>query len=262
MVVGEVLDHVVGIQGGAVGQGDGPRDLEELPEGVHVDGQDAGHVLTGDRLPHAGRQGAGDVELGGETEIAPIDAGQEPTPIRLEVAGDDDGSGLGRDARGGNDTGEVELAVGGGEEAGLQIGAGAGTHLGVVAHEDEVLVGPLEDAGHRRGHGRGVLELGPGLVELADEVVVLGGDGSDEGMGRAGIDLGQGGIGELAQQGQPVQRRDPVGAGLVGGVEDGFGLGDGGDPDVRDLGGRPGQVLDRAELATEDGEDVDGGEQG
>ena len=86
--------------------------------------------------------------------------------------------------------------------------------------------------------------------------------GPDEGLRRAGVDLGQGGVGELAEEGQASQGGDPVGAELVGGVQDDLGLGDGGDADVRDLGRRTGQVLDGAELAAEDGEDVDGGEEG
>ena len=90
LVVGEELHHVVGAHGGAVAQGHGPGDEEDLVQRLDVDGDDAVDVLARLGLPHLRRQRPVDVELGGEPEVAPVLAGLQPSPAGLEVAGGGD----------------------------------------------------------------------------------------------------------------------------------------------------------------------------
>ena len=149
LVVGEELHHVVGADGGAVAQGHGPGDLEDLVQRLDVHGDDAVDVLARLGLPHLRRQRPVDVELGGEPEVAPVLAGLEPSPARLEVTGGADPARGHRDAHGLVDVRQLQVPVVGAERAHLEEVTRARPHLGVVRHEQEVRLGSLEDAGQR-----------------------------------------------------------------------------------------------------------------
>ena len=88
------------------------------------------------------------------------------------------------------------------------------------------------------------------------------GEGAEEGLVRAQIHAGQVGVGGRRQRGQLAQRDDTVGTRRVRQAKQRLGLTHGRDAGPGDLLGGPGEVLDRAQLATGDREDVDGPEEG
>ena len=86
----------------------------------------------------------------------------------------------------------MELAVARGDDPGLEEGARARPHLGVVAGQEEVGPGPLQDGGGRGGGRRRPRQGGPHLGEVAEEGVPLVRQGADEALVRAQVDPGQG----------------------------------------------------------------------
>ena len=160
------------------------------------------------------------------------------------------------------DVGQVEMPVLGGEDADLEEVTRAGPHLGVVGHQEQVGLGPLEDAGHGARHSRGVLQSGAHLGEVAHEGVVLGGQRGHQGVGRAGVDPAQGAVGGRCQPGQPAQFDDPVRPAAVGRLQHRMGLVDGVGTDPGHLARRRRQVLDRTQLPADHGDDVERGQQG
>ena len=104
-----------------------------------------------------------------------------------------------------------ELSTGRLESAVLQEHPLAVLHLGVVGREHEIAVGPLEQVAQPMGHGGQLRqavrqlvdlpgELGPGVGQLADEVMV----GAEVEPSQAGAQV-VGGGGHLLQGGRPIR---------------------------------------------------------
>ena len=132
------------------GGGHRPRHLQQILEPADVDGEDAVDALACAGLPHAGRQRAIDVELGGQAQVAEVGSGEEPAPPGLEITAD-------RHFPGGRVREEVgvqserwQLAVAQGDDPGLLERARARPHFGVVAGEEQVGLGSLQNGGGRR----------------------------------------------------------------------------------------------------------------
>ena len=90
--------------------------------------------------------------------------------------------------RGGGHVGEMELAVAGRDDPGLEERPRAGPHLGVVARQEQVGPGPLQDGGGRRGGFRRPGQGRPYLGQVAEKGVALVGQGTDKCLVRAQID--------------------------------------------------------------------------
>ena len=147
LVVEQELVDVACADDLARGRRDGSRHLEELLETLDVDGDDPVDGLACAGLPHAGGQGAVHVELRRQSQVSPIDAGEQPSPTGGEVPGHVHVAG--GDSEGGrrDHAGQMELAVARGDDPGLEERARTRAHLGVVARQEQVGRGPLQNGG-------------------------------------------------------------------------------------------------------------------
>ena len=149
-----------------------------------------------------------------------------------------------------------------GEGPGLEERAGTRAHFGVVARQEEVRRRPLQNGG---GGGSGIggpRQRGLNLGEVAGNGVPLMLQRADEALYGAQIDPGQGAMSGSGERGELLQHRHTLGASRVGEAQERLGLADRTDAGLCDLLCGPGQVLDRAELASGHREDVDRPEHG
>ena len=190
LIVEQVLLDVVGADRLSVGDhraGDG----QQLLDPGDVDGHDPVHLLTGQSGPDPRRQRCGDVEFRGQSQVPEVDPGEEPTPVALEVTGRVDLAGRKDVVTGGDEAAQIHRAVRGGGHTGVEEGPGSGPHLGIVGRQHQIVLGALQDSGHRRRHRRRLGQTDLGVVELGHELIVLGGQGAEQGLGRTGVHRGQ-----------------------------------------------------------------------
>ena len=153
-------------------------------------------------------------------EGPPVHPGLQPSPVPLEVAGDDHlARGQPQVARRA-EVAEVDRAVGGVGRAHLEEGTGAGAHLGVVAGQHQVGLRALEDGRRDRGHPGRRGQAAADVVELGHELVVLAGQGPDSASPGPVSTASSWRDGRQRQDRQAPQRLHPLGPGAVGLVQD------------------------------------------
>ena len=146
---------------------------------------------------------------------------------------------------------------------GLQEGARTRAHLGVVAGEEQIGPGPLQDGGSRRRGVRGPGQGGPYLGQVAGEGVPLVGQWADEALVRAQIDSRPASWwvddARAASCWRAATRRGPA---VWGRRRSDWDWPTVPTPAWATCSCGPGEVLHRAELATGHREDVDRPEEG
>ena len=148
------------------------------------------------------------------------------------------------------------------DDPGLQERPRAGPHLGVVAGQEEVGPRPLQDGGGRR---RRPPRCGPGWSGPASgrsrNVLRSWASGPNKGLVRAQIDAGQGAWVDAASEASWCRAATRSGPAVWGRRSSAWDWPTAPMPVRATCSGRAGEVLDRAELAAGDREDVDGPQQ-
>ena len=180
------------------GRGHGAGHRQELLQSLDVDGEDPVDRLARVGLPHAGGERAVDVELWGQPQVSPIDSGEGICGLHI---------------------GQMELPVAGRDDPGLEEGPGARAHLGVVACQEQVRPGPLQNGcGGRRGVRRaGQCRLH--LVQIVQKSVVDTRQRADKTLCGSQIDAGQLCVGGCGQRGELLEGFHAVRPGRVGQAE-------------------------------------------